>query len=71
MTGNELKAARQEMGLSQTALADLLRLGPDSKRGGDRVRDMEAGRRNISPPLGVLIDALLDGWRPSTGKAEP
>ena len=53
----ELKAARKRLGMTQTQLADALRL-----RGKDRtrsVRSWEAGERAISGPVEVAVEALL------------
>lgn len=59
MTPSEFKSARQALGLSQPALAELLRLSP-----GGTIYRYEAGTRKIPGPVEVAIEALLDGWRP-------
>lgn len=70
-TASDFFNARRKMGLSLCEMADLLRLGGDSKRGADYVHKLETGKRAISGPIAAHMEALLDGWRPSTGKAEP
>lgn len=67
MSPNEVKAARRALGMSQSELAQMLRLSPDN--GPDRVRAWEAPtehsrHRPISGPAIVAILALLSGWRP-------
>lgn len=63
-TREQLKAARVQLGLSTYQLADILRLGPTTERGGKSVREMETGHRRISGPVSVIVEALLSGWRP-------
>lgn len=55
MTSDELKAAREELGLSQDGLAKVMGLA------GDRtVRKWELGERDIPGPVAVLIYVLLN-----------
>jgi DNA-binding transcriptional regulator YiaG len=57
MTPAELKAARKALGLTQQGLADALRLtGPYAK---DTVRSWESGRRPISGPVQVAVEAMI------------
>lgn len=61
MSPAELRAARKTLGLTQRGLADALRLtGPYGK---DTVRSWESGRRKISGPATVAIEALLEKVR--------
>ena len=62
MTPEQVREARQRLGLTQSQLADVLRLGGDGKR---LVRRWEAGETRVSGPASVAIEALLTGWRPS------
>ena len=63
-TPADLKAARQSLGWSLRQMARALRLaGPDDKTA-TRVREMEDGRRDISGPVCVSVEAFADGWRP-------
>jgi DNA (cytosine-5)-methyltransferase 1 len=56
MTAGDLIAARKRLGLSQSGLAQVLRLGPN----GDRtVRRWEAGDVPITGPASVAIELLL------------
>lgn len=54
-------AARAALGLTQPALARLLRLGAD---GAKTIRNWESGRHKIAGPAAVALEALLAGWRP-------
>ncbi len=58
MTPAALKAARQQLGLTQAGLAALMRC--DART----VRKWEAGDREIPGPVEVLVEALLTGWTP-------
>ncbi len=56
MTPEQLREARQALGMSAAKLAEALRLG----RGGDRtVRRWEAGDRAIPGPVEVAVAYLL------------
>lgn len=57
-TREELKEARRSLGLSITEAADLLRVRPDY------LREIETGRRNMTGPITVAMEALIAGWRP-------
>ena len=63
MTPADVKAARQSLGMTQTDLAAILRLGGDGRR---TVRGWESdgGKYHISGPATVALEALLSGWRP-------
>lgn len=57
MSGDDLKAARQRLGLTQQGMADALLLtGPYGK---DTVRAWEKGRRPISGPAQVAIELMV------------
>ena len=51
-----LKSLRQSLGLSQTQMAEVLRLAPDS--GQRTIRDWETGRRNITGPASLCLDYI-------------
>lgn len=53
MTPQEIKQARQTLGLTQTQLAQALCVTVDS------VRAWEAGRRNMSGPAEELLNRIL------------
>jgi DNA (cytosine-5)-methyltransferase 1 len=56
VTADELVAARKALGLSQSGLAEALRLGPN----GDRtVRRWEAGDVPVTGPASLAIELLL------------
>ena len=61
MTPAEVKAARQVLAMTQTDLAQALRMGKDGKRA---IRRWEVGDVPVSGPASVAIEALLTGWRP-------
>ncbi len=46
-------------------MADALRLGGSSEKGGQRVREMESGTKEISGPVAVAVEAFLTGFRPA------
>ena len=60
MEGNDLKSAREAMGLSISDFAE--RLGLAGSNAAGYVRQMESGTREISGPIGRLTMALLDGF---------
>jgi DNA-binding transcriptional regulator YiaG len=57
LTPDEIKTARQRLGLSANGLAEALRLG---KGGGRTVRRWEAGDVAITGPASVAIELLLE-----------
>ena len=58
MTSDQLKAARQSLGLTQTQMAEWLGVA----RG--HIAHIESGKRNPSETLCRLMQAYLDGYRP-------
>jgi DNA-binding transcriptional regulator YiaG len=64
MTPDDVKIARRTLGLSQSGLAALLRMGKNGER---QIRRWEDGETPISGPASVAIEALLTGWRPKSG----
>jgi hypothetical protein len=62
---DELKIARTILGWDHAQLARALRLAGTPDKQAARVREMEAGKRDISGPVQVAIEALLSGWRPN------
>lgn len=66
----ELKVARQILGWDALTLGRALRLAGTESKVEARVLEMEGGRRDISGPVQVAVEALLSGWRP-TGWQEP
>jgi DNA-binding transcriptional regulator YiaG len=61
MTPAEFKAIRQKLGLSQSRLAALV-----GYQTGMSIAHIEANRRPISVPLGLLMRAFDDGYRPQS-----
>jgi DNA-binding transcriptional regulator YiaG len=62
MTPGAVKAARHALGMTQTQLADALRMAKDGARA---VRRWESGKQPITGPASVAIEAMLTGWRPA------
>lgn len=58
MTPAEIRTARKALGLSQTGLAEALRLGPNGER---TIRRWEQGDVPITGPATVAIECLLAG----------
>ena len=67
MTGDKLREAREDLGLTRGELAGILRFGANGER---RIRRMENDEIEVSGPVSVVMDALLDGWWPE-GVPEP
>ena len=65
MTGDDLEAARRRLGLSVYQLGAALRLKGNRASQGQYVRELESGRRDLSGPVAVAVEAMLDGWRPA------
>ena len=70
-----LTEARERLGMTYNQLAFAVGLDSDAvradgkpvgwKKAGSRIREMETGRRQISGPIRVAVEAMLTGWRPS------
>lgn len=56
MTPAEIRAARKILGLSQSGLAEALRLGPNGER---TIRRWEQGDIAVTGPASVAIELLL------------
>jgi len=63
--GPQLKIARQILGWDEATMARALRLAGTPEKAAARVREMELGKRDISGPVQVAVEALLSGWRPT------
>ncbi|AQR60581.1 hypothetical protein BZG35_02130 [Brevundimonas sp. LM2] len=61
----ELKVARQILGWDPLTIARASRLAGTPEKMAARVIDMEAGKRDISGPVQVAMEAFLGGWRPT------
>jgi transcriptional regulator with XRE-family HTH domain len=68
--GEHLRQAREAMGFSHAELARALRLAGGDKQGEKRVREMEAGKRDISGPVTVAMEAMLRGFLPHDFKRD-
>ena len=60
MTPATFKAIRQRAGLTQSGLAALLRIAD-----GRAIRRWEAGERQVSGPVTILMEMLDDGRLPA------
>lgn len=67
----QMRAARQLLGWTEEQMGSALRLAGTPEKIAARVRDMEAGRRDISGPVQVATEALLSGWRPHDWSDNP
>ena len=59
MSGDEFKALRIKLGLTQQLAADVLGYGSNV-----RVAEIEGGRKNVTPHLERLMRAYEAGYRP-------
>tara|TARA_R100001086_G_scaffold184102_1_gene102798 strand:+ start:505 stop:720 length:216 start_codon:yes stop_codon:yes gene_type:complete len=59
MTPDEIRQARQSLGLTQSQMADMLGYGA-----APRITEIERGARCPSDSVVRLIHAYLDGYRP-------
>jgi len=64
MTPDQIKKARQELGLKQRELAVILDTDPHTVRRLEMTED-KATARKPAPRMVRLIQAYLDGYRPS------
>ena len=62
---DEFRVARQVLGWDPLTMAKALRLTGSPEKLAARILDMEAGKRDISGPVQVAVEAFLSGWRPS------
>lgn len=69
--GMELKAARHILGWNHGEMARALRLVGDPEKLAARVKSMEEGRREVSGPVSVAVEAFLSGWRPGDWEPDP
>lgn len=63
MTPENIKEARHKLGLTLSQMAHVL--GYEGQHAMQQVRKMEAGQRAIREPQRRLVQAYLDGYRPS------
>ena len=61
----ELKVALLILGWDALTMGQALRLAGTPGKLAARVQDMEAGKRDISGPVQVAVEAFLSGWRPN------
>lgn len=66
----QLRVARTMLDWDEATMARALRLGGTPEKAAARVREMELGKRDISGPVQVAVEAFLSGWRPADW-AEP
>lgn len=62
MAPADVSWVRDLLGLSLAELARWLRLSPEN--GARMVRDWESGRRPVTGPAGVAMQAFAEGFRP-------
>jgi len=59
MTGDDIKHARKQLGLTQAEFARMV-----GYSGKTYVCDIEAGRYAVAPPVQRLVGIYLSGYRP-------
>tara|TARA_R110000824_G_scaffold401790_1_gene616416 strand:- start:3544 stop:3777 length:234 start_codon:yes stop_codon:yes gene_type:complete len=71
-TPEEFKKAREALKMTQTELAEALRVPEPVTNGRITIARYEKGSnaRGISGPTQVAMEALLTGWRPTGYKGE-
>jgi hypothetical protein len=62
MTGDDMKAARLNLGLTLEQMATMLGYLGEQRR--QMQHDLETGRRDIREPQRRLVEAYLKGYRP-------
>lgn len=62
ITSQDVKDAKKKLGWSVGEIADALRLSETS--GSTTVRAWMSGKREISGPAAVALEAIVDGYRP-------
>ncbi len=60
--GDDLKRARNKLGMSVNQMAYALRMRPEN--GGRTIRRVEAGDSDLSGPVAVAVEAMLRGFVP-------
>jgi transcriptional regulator with XRE-family HTH domain len=55
MTGEEFKAARLQLGLTQAQMAEVVGLGADT-----RVSEIEHGRGGVTRTMEILVELLVE-----------
>ena len=61
-TGEHLRQAREAMGWTPADLARALRF--QENHGASRILEMESGKRQLTGPVTVAVEALLRGFLP-------
>lgn len=60
MTGEQVREARETLGLTQTQLAEAMRMGPNGRR---TVSRWEQDEVPITGPASVLLELMVKGRR--------
>ncbi|MGA0605148.1 helix-turn-helix domain-containing protein [Phenylobacterium sp. VNQ135] len=68
-TGDHLRQAREAMGWSPADLARALRF--QENHGASRILEMESGKRQLTGPVTVAVEALLRGFLPDGFEPPP
>lgn len=68
-TGEHLRQAREAMGWSPADLARALRF--QENHGASRILEMESGKRQLTGPVTVAVEALLRGFLPDGFEPPP
>lgn len=70
-TGPQFKQVREALGWTPAEMARALRLAGGEDQGIKRVLEMESGKRDISGPVTVAVEAFLRGFAPHEFKRDP
>lgn len=63
-TPTALRQARLALQMSVAELGQAVGLSHSRAKAAQRVREMEAGQRDITGPVWRVVEALQSGWRP-------
>jgi len=66
-TPAQFKAARKAQGLTQSEMAEIMRLPNPALTGYETIGRWENGKRRIPGPALVVMEWIANGWRPSRG----
>jgi hypothetical protein len=68
-TGADLYDARQALGWTAGLMGRALKLGrwreASDRSPHNRIHELECGRRPVSGPIGIAVEAFIGGFRPS------
>jgi transcriptional regulator with XRE-family HTH domain len=66
MTPGQLRRMRGRLGLTQRQLGIVARVNRDPDNAERQIRRYENGAYPVPGPLSAVVEALIDGWRPTS-----